>query len=51
MIFSVRKGTVMQPSKLGHQSWSVAFCMAAINIRGISGMKLHRELGGTPKTA
>ena len=49
--FSVRKGTVMQSSKLGYQAWAVAFYMAATNIKGISSMKLHRELGITQKAA
>ena len=49
--FSVRKGTLMQSSKLGYQVWAVAFYMAATNLTGISSMKLHRELGITQKTA
>ena len=49
--FSVRKGTVMQSSKFGYQAWAVAFYMAATNIKGISSMKLHRELGITQKAA
>ena len=49
--FSVRKGTIMQSSKLGYQAWAVAFYMAATNIKGISSMKLHRELGITQKAA
>ncbi len=49
--FSVRKGTIMQSSKLGYQTWAVAFYMAATNLKGISSMKLHRELGITQKTA
>ncbi len=49
--FSVRKGTIMQSSNLGYQAWAVAFYMAATNLKGISSMKLHRELGITQKTA
>ncbi len=41
----------MQSSKLGYQTWAVAFYMAATNLKGISSMKLHRELGVTQKTA
>ena len=37
------KGTIMQSSKLGFQAWTIAFYMAATNIKGISSLKLHRE--------
>ena len=49
--FSVRKGTVMQSSKLGLQQWAIAIYMATTSLKGVSSMKLHRELGITQKAA
>ena len=49
--FSVRKGTVMQSSKLGCQKWVIAICMMATNLKGTSSMKLHRDLGVRQATA
>ena len=49
--FSVRTGTAMQDSKLGYQVWALAFYLMATGIKGVSSMKLHRDLGITQKTA
>ena len=49
--FSVRTGTVMQSSKLSFQVWAIAVYLLSTNIKGISSMKLHRELEITQKTA
>lgn len=49
--FSVRKGTVMQGSKLGYREWAIAIYMATTSLKGVSSMKLHRELGITQKAA
>ena len=49
--FSVRKGTVMQSSKLGYQKWVIGIYMMATGLKGISSMKAYRELGITQKTA
>ena len=49
--FSVRAGTVMQSSKLGFQVWIVAMYLLTTNLKGVSSMKLHRDLGVTQKTA
>ena len=49
--FSVRKGTVMQSSKLGLQKWIIAIYMMTTGIKGTSSMKLHRELGIRQATA
>ena len=49
--FSVRTGTVMQSSKLGYQTWAIAAYLMATNLKGISSMKLHRELDITQKSA
>ena len=49
--FSVRKGTVMQGSNLGYKEWAIAIYMATTSLKGVSSMKLHRELGITQKAA
>ena len=49
--FSVRTGTVMESSKLGFQVWAIATYLLTTNLKGISSMKLHRELGITQKSA
>ena len=49
--FSVRKGTVMQSSKLGLQTWVIAIYMMTTGIKGTSSMKLHRDLGIRQATA
>ena len=49
--FSVRTGTVMQSSKLGYQVWAIATYLMTTNLKGISSMKLHREVGITQKSA
>lgn len=49
--FSVKTGTVMQSSKLGYQTWALAFYILSTGIKGTSSMKLHRDLGITQKSA
>ncbi len=49
--FSVRKGTVMQSSKIGYQKWVIAIYMMATNLKGTSSMKLHRDLDIRQATA
>ena len=49
--FSVRKGTVMQSSKLGLQKWVIAIYLMATGIKGTSSMKIHRDLGIRQSTA
>ncbi len=49
--FSVRTGTVMESSKLGFQVWAIATYLLTTNLKGISSMKLHRELGITQRSA
>lgn len=43
--FSVRKGTVMQGTKLGYQTWLIAIYLHLTSLKGVSAMKLHRDLG------
>ena len=49
--FSLRKGTVMEGSKLSYRAWAVALYLFTTNIKGISSMRLHRELGISQKAA
>ena len=42
--FSVRKGSVMQSSKLSYQKWAIAIYLVATSLKGVSSMKLHRDL-------
>ena len=49
--FSVRKGTVMQSSKIGLQKWVIALYMMTTGLKGTSSMKLYRELGIRQATA
>ena len=49
--FSVKKGTVMQGSRIGYQKWLFAIYMMVTGLKGTSSMKIHRELGITQKTA
>ena len=49
--FSTKTGTVMQSSKLGFQRWAIAIYALTTGIKGVSSMKLHRDLGITQKTA
>ncbi len=49
--FSVRTGTVMEASNLGYQVWAIAFYLVATNLKGLSSMKLHRDLNITQKSA
>lgn len=49
--FSVRTGTVMESSKMGHQTWVFAIYIVMTNLKGVSSMKLHRDLGIGQKAA
>lgn len=50
-MFSLKTGTVMEGSKLGYQTWAIAIYLVTTNLKGVSSMKLHRDLGVTQKTA
>lgn len=49
--FSVKTGTVMQSSKVPLQKWVIAMYLMSTSLKGVSSMKLHRDLGLTQKTA
>ena len=50
-MFTVRVGSVMQGSKLPYRVWAVGIYLFTTNLKGISSMKLHRELGIGQKAA
>ena len=49
--FSLKLGTVMEGSKLPYRVWAIAIYLFTTNIKGVSSMKLHRELGIGQKAA
>ncbi len=49
--FSVRTNTPMHASNLGFRVWLLAMYLMATNLKGVSSMKLHRDLGVTYRTA
>ena len=49
--FTVKTGTVMHDSKLPLSKWALAFYLFSTNLKGVSSMKLHRDLGITQKSA
>ena len=49
--FTVKTGTVMHDSKLSLSIWALGFYLFSVNLKGVSSMKLHRDLGITQKTA
>ena len=49
--FSVKTATVMEGSNLGYKAWAFAIYIMNTNLKGVSSMKLHRDLGITQKSA
>ena len=49
--FSVRTGTVMERSRISYRNWAIGLYLATTSLKGVSSMKLHRDLGVTQKTA
>ena len=49
--FSVKTGTVMQSSKLSLQKWAFGIYLMSTSLKGVSSMKMHRDLGISQKTA
>ena len=41
----------MEGSNIGFQKWAMSLYLIATSLKGISSMKLHREIGVTQKTA
>ena len=49
--FSVRTGSMLQNSRLPLRKWVFAVYLYMTNLKGVSSMKLHRDLKVTQKTA
>ena len=49
--FSVKTDTLMHDSKLTLSKWAIALYLYSTNLKGVSSMKLHRDLGITQKSA
>jgi len=49
--FSVRTGTPMERSKIPLRKWAIAIYLSVTSLKGVSSMKLHRDLGITQKSA
>ena len=49
--FSVRIGTLMERSHVSLQNWAIAIYLHLTSLKGVSSMKLHRDIGVTQKTA
>ena len=43
--FSVKTGSLLHSSNLPLSKWAIAFFLYATNLKGVSSMKLHRDLG------
>ena len=49
--FSVRTQSVMDSSNISFRNWAIALYLFSTNIKGVSSMKLHRDLGIGQKAA
>ena len=49
--FSVKTNSLMHGSNVGYQKWAIAIYQMTTNLKGVSSMKLGRDLGVTQRTA
>ncbi len=49
--FSAKSNSVMESSRLGYQVWALAIHLLTTSLKSVSGMKLHRDLKVSQKTA
>lgn len=49
--FSVKTGTLLHGSKVSLRKWGMAYYLVSTNLKGVSSMKLHRDIDVTQKTA
>ncbi len=49
--FSPRTGTALEASNIGFQAWIIAIYLLATNLKGVSSMKIHRDLEISQKSA
>lgn len=50
-MFTLRMGAVMEGTKMPYRVWAIGIYLFMTNIKGISSMRLHRELGIGQKAA
>ncbi len=50
-MFSLKTGTIMEGSNLKYRAWAVGIYLFTTNIKGVSSLKLRRELGIGQKAA
>ena len=50
-MFTVRVGTIMHGSHIKYREWAIGLYLYTTNLKGISSMRLHRELGISQKSA
>lgn len=50
-MFSLKTENIMEGSKLGYQTWAIAIYLVTTSLKGVSSMKLHRDLEITQKSA
>ena len=49
--FSVKTGTALERSKVPLRKWAIAIYLEMTNLKSVSSMKLHRDIGVTQSTA
>ena len=49
--FSVKTNSLMHASNISYQKWVIAVYLVTTSLKGVSSMKLHRDLGITQKSA
>ncbi|MYD78973.1 MAG: IS1595 family transposase [Gammaproteobacteria bacterium] len=49
--FSVRTNSIMERTRIGYQKWAIVLFLYVTNLKGVSSMKLHRDLNITQKSA
>ena len=49
--FSAKTGTALEGSKVPLRKWAFAIYLEVTSLKGVSSMKLHRDIGVTQKTA
>ncbi len=49
--FSVKTGTALESSKVSLRKWAFAVYLEVTSLKGVSSMKLHRDIGVSQKTA
>ena len=49
--FSVRTGTALESSRVPLRKWAIAIYLELTSLKGVSSMKLHRDIGVTQPTA